>query len=206
MSKQSGLLAFFKPKTSSALAAAQKPSMLTIGASVLHKTTRQTGRIIKLARNEKGLVEAVCLADGGQEIRGSPTLGKDFEQADSARASGADRSRSAEERANAATIDAVSKPPEKEEGEKRISITVDVGDGQAVIVVEDNGIGIEERYREEVFNLFARATQKNVGTGLGLYMVKEAVEQMGGQVVLDSEPNEGTTMTVTLPNLNKETL
>ncbi|GAB3221804.1 hybrid sensor histidine kinase/response regulator [Algoriphagus aestuariicola] len=95
---------------------------------------------------------------------------------------------------------------QKEEGEKRISLTVDVSDGHAIIVVEDNGIGIEERYREEVFNLFARATQKNVGTGLGLYMVKESVEQMGGEVVLESEPNVGTTMTVKLPNLNKEVL
>ncbi len=73
----------------------------------------------------------------------------------------------------------------------------------AIIAVEDNGIGIEERYRAEVFNLFARATQKNVGTGLGLYMVKEAVEQMGGKIDLESEVNEGTTITVTLPSLNK---
>lgn len=88
-------------------------------------------------------------------------------------------------------------------GQKRISLTVDVVEHNAIIVLEDNGIGIEERYREEVFNLFARATQKNVGTGLGLYMVKEAVEQMGGKINLDSEVNEGTTMTVTLPSLNK---
>lgn len=91
-------------------------------------------------------------------------------------------------------------------GQKRISLTVDVIEDTAVIVLEDNGIGIEERFREEVFNLFARATQKNVGTGLGLYMVKEAVEQMGGKINLDSELNEGTTMTVTLPTLNKGTL
>ncbi|OOG78047.1 hybrid sensor histidine kinase/response regulator [Algoriphagus sp. A40] len=91
-------------------------------------------------------------------------------------------------------------------GQKRISLTVDVIEDQAVIVLEDNGIGIEERFREEVFNLFARATQKNVGTGLGLYMVKEAVEQMGGKIKLDSELNEGTTMTVTLPTLNKGSL
>jgi len=88
--------------------------------------------------------------------------------------------------------------------EKRISVTVDVVDGNAVIVLEDNGIGIEARHREEVFNLFARATQKNVGTGLGLYMVKEAVEQMGGQIFLDSELHEGTTVTVTLPSMNKD--
>ncbi len=93
---------------------------------------------------------------------------------------------------------------QKDGSEKRISLTIDVADEKAVIVVEDNGIGIEERYREEVFNLFSRATQKNVGTGLGLYMVKEAVEQMGGQIILDSQPDEGTTITVLLPTLNKE--
>lgn len=88
-------------------------------------------------------------------------------------------------------------------GQKWISLTIDVIEEDAIITVEDNGIGIEERYREEVFNLFARATQKNVGTGLGLYMVKEAVEQMGGKINLESQLDEGTTITVTLPTLNK---
>lgn len=88
--------------------------------------------------------------------------------------------------------------------EKRISVTVDVTEAGATIVLEDNGIGIEEKHLEEVFNLFARATQKNVGTGLGLYMVKEAVEQMGGQIFLDSQIHEGTTVTVTLPSMNKD--
>ena len=46
-----------------------------------------------------------------------------------------------------------------------------------------------------------RATQKNVGTGLGLYMVKEAVEQMGGRIDLESELNQGTTIRVTLPSM-----
>jgi two-component system, sensor histidine kinase and response regulator len=87
-------------------------------------------------------------------------------------------------------------------GQKRISLTVDVYDNQAILVLEDNGIGIEERHREEVFNLFSRATQRNVGTGLGLYMVKEAVEQMGGKIHLESQIHEGTTVTVVLPSMN----
>jgi two-component system, sensor histidine kinase and response regulator len=86
-------------------------------------------------------------------------------------------------------------------GEKRILLTIDVLEDEAVIVLEDNGIGIEERHLNEVFNLFTRATQKNVGTGLGLYMVKEAVEQMGGKINLESQINEGTTFTVILPSL-----
>lgn len=91
-------------------------------------------------------------------------------------------------------------------GQKRISLTIDVIQNQAILVVEDNGIGIEARYREEVFNLFMRATQKNVGTGLGLYMVKEAVQQLGGKINLKSEVDIGTSVTVTLPTLNKAEL
>ncbi|AMQ56388.1 hybrid sensor histidine kinase/response regulator [Algoriphagus sanaruensis] len=86
--------------------------------------------------------------------------------------------------------------------EKRISLTVNVTDDQAVMVIEDNGIGIDEKHQNEVFNLFARATQKNVGTGLGLYMVKEAVEQMGGKIHLESRLHEGTTISVILPSMN----
>jgi len=87
-------------------------------------------------------------------------------------------------------------------GPKRISLSVDVFDSQSVITLEDNGIGIEERHRNDVFNLFSRATQRNVGTGLGLYMVKEAVEQMGGKIHLESQIHVGTTVTVTLPSMN----
>lgn len=85
--------------------------------------------------------------------------------------------------------------------EKRISLRVDVAESEAVIVLEDNGIGIEEKHHADVFNLFTRATQRNVGTGLGLYMVKEAVEQMGGKIDLESVFGSGTTFKVTLPNM-----
>ena len=46
-----------------------------------------------------------------------------------------------------------------------------------------------------------RATQKNAGTGSGLYMVKEAVEQMGRRIDLESELKEGATIRVTLPTM-----
>ena len=91
-------------------------------------------------------------------------------------------------------------------GQKWISLTAEVVEDTAVITLEDNGIGIEDRYKEEVFNLFSRATQKNVGTGLGLYMVKETVEQMGGKIHLESKVQEGTTVMVTLPSMKKGNL
>ncbi|EAZ80751.1 hybrid sensor histidine kinase/response regulator [Algoriphagus machipongonensis] len=86
-------------------------------------------------------------------------------------------------------------------GQKWISLSIDVLENEAIINVEDNGIGIDKNSQSEVFNLFTRATQKNVGVGLGLYMVKEAVEQMGGKIDLKSALNEGTCITVTLPSM-----
>ncbi|MFC5625308.1 hybrid sensor histidine kinase/response regulator [Algoriphagus winogradskyi] len=85
--------------------------------------------------------------------------------------------------------------------DNKISLSIEVEENLATITLSDNGIGIEEKHRSDVFNLFTRATQKNVGTGLGLYMVKEAVEQMGGKVVLTSVFGEGATFKVTLPNM-----
>ncbi|MFT4855049.1 MAG: two-component system sensor histidine kinase/response regulator [Algoriphagus sp.] len=89
----------------------------------------------------------------------------------------------------------------REDSEKRILISIKVEEAIATIMVQDNGIGIDEKYQNEVFNLFTRATQKNVGTGLGLYMVKEAVEQMGGKIELDSIFSEGTTIKIELPSM-----
>ncbi len=88
-----------------------------------------------------------------------------------------------------------------EPGPRNISLTVDVMEDSVMICVEDNGIGIDEKHHPEVFNLFMRATQKNVGVGLGLYMVKEAVEQMGGKIKLESALDEGTSIMITLPNM-----
>jgi two-component system sensor histidine kinase/response regulator len=88
-----------------------------------------------------------------------------------------------------------------DQSENKIGLSIDVAESEATISLSDNGIGIEEKHHPDVFNLFTRATQKNVGTGLGLYMVKEAVEQMGGRVDLESVFGEGTTFKVTLPSM-----
>jgi signal transduction histidine kinase len=87
---------------------------------------------------------------------------------------------------------------------KMIKVAIDASDTAATIVLEDNGVGIEDNLIDEVFNLFQRATQKNVGSGLGLYMVKESTIQMGGKIRLESEVNQGTRVTVILPNLISE--
>ena len=73
---------------------------------------------------------------------------------------------------------------------------------EAVIFqVEDEGIGIALKDQEQLFESFYRASNvgKIPGTGLGLTIVKQAVERYGGTIAFKSEINVGTTFTVTLP-------
>jgi two-component system, sensor histidine kinase and response regulator len=94
---------------------------------------------------------------------------------------------------------------QKEENkEKKIFISISVEEDKAELILEDNGIGIDSRFQTEVFNLFQKATQKNVGSGLGLYMVKESVEQLGGKIELNSQLGHGTKLTVVLPSIKQD--
>jgi two-component system, sensor histidine kinase and response regulator len=85
--------------------------------------------------------------------------------------------------------------------DKKIEIIIDVNESGSTIILEDNGVGIEGKLIDDVFNLFQRATQKNLGSGLGLYMVKESATQLGGKIQLDSTVDVGTKVTVFLPTL-----
>ncbi|UXX78224.1 tetratricopeptide repeat-containing sensor histidine kinase [Reichenbachiella carrageenanivorans] len=77
------------------------------------------------------------------------------------------------------------------------------------VIVEDNGIGIEEEYQTKVFDMFYRANDEVQGSGLGMFILKSAVEKLEGEVSLMSEVNKGTKFVVLLPileNLKKEYL
>lgn len=70
----------------------------------------------------------------------------------------------------------------------------------SIIEVEDNGIGVPEEYREKIFEMFFRGTTKSEGSGLGLFIVKDIVEKLRGEIILSS-PSEGPTkFTVILPH------
>ncbi|UJP65043.1 hybrid sensor histidine kinase/response regulator [Mongoliitalea daihaiensis] len=84
-----------------------------------------------------------------------------------------------------------------------IKIEIQVIDECAIISVEDNGSGIERDLQPGIFNLFQRASKKNAGSGLGLYMVKESVTQMGGEIKLVSEAQVGTKVIVRLPSMEQ---
>lgn len=82
-----------------------------------------------------------------------------------------------------------------------VSIVVKKKDNDILIQVKDNGIGIKQEYLDKVFEMFFRATNKSSGSGLGLYIVKEAVEKLGGTISVKSAPGEGTDFTIQVPNL-----
>jgi signal transduction histidine kinase len=67
--------------------------------------------------------------------------------------------------------------------------------------VEDNGIGIPAEARDRMFLMFQRfhRSQEYEGTGIGLAIVRKAVERMGGKVGVESEPGRGSKFWLLLP-------
>jgi signal transduction histidine kinase len=82
---------------------------------------------------------------------------------------------------------------------RTIDIKTNLVDNKLTIVVEDNGIGIAKEYFTKIFNMFYVASSNNRGTGLGLYILKENVEVLNGNVEVESAINKGTRFTITLP-------
>jgi signal transduction histidine kinase len=71
------------------------------------------------------------------------------------------------------------------------------------INIKDNGIGVPKEAQEKIFHMFQRMHRESEypGTGIGLTIVRKAVERMNGHVSLDSEPGKGTRFRVELPRL-----
>lgn len=80
-----------------------------------------------------------------------------------------------------------------------IKIDVRVGLQKAVLSIQDNGKGIAKEHLENVYKMFYRATDDGAGSGLGLYIVKEAVDKLDGKIVIDSDVGIGTTVTLEIP-------
>ncbi len=85
----------------------------------------------------------------------------------------------------------------------RVWIEACSSDGEAVISVRDQGVGIPEKELEKLFGRFFRAsTAKGIpGTGIGLHLVRNLVEMHGGEIAVTSVEDEGSTFTVRLPTV-----
>jgi signal transduction histidine kinase len=91
---------------------------------------------------------------------------------------------------------------DREKGERRIAFDV-TSDGAGVrFCVRDNGIGIDPRYVNQVFELGGMSKldkPRGGGPGYGLYLAKRLIESHGGELTVESTPGEGSTFCFTLP-------
>ncbi len=85
----------------------------------------------------------------------------------------------------------------------RVSLKVKVEDGKLRIAVQDTGVGIAPEELHKVFDKFFRSddprVQAETGSGLGLSLAREVVRMHGGEIIVESEFNQGSTFTVSLP-------
>ncbi|MEI6508435.1 MAG: hybrid sensor histidine kinase/response regulator [Bacteroidota bacterium] len=82
--------------------------------------------------------------------------------------------------------------------EKIVDLSIVVNKEEVKIVVSDNGIGIRPEYIDQIFNLFYRATSESLGSGFGLYNVKDVLKKIDGVITVKSEFNEGTTFEINI--------
>jgi signal transduction histidine kinase len=68
-----------------------------------------------------------------------------------------------------------------------------------IIEIEDNGQGIRNEYREKIFDMYYRANERSKGNGLGLYIVKKAVQKLNGTIQLITDFGKGSRFVISLP-------
>lgn len=88
----------------------------------------------------------------------------------------------------------------KEDVDRFVRLDIKVQNNSAVIIVEDSGIGIPEKNLSEVFTMFFRGANDEIGSGFGLYNVKDALGKINGKIEVASTEHKGTKFTVTIPS------
>jgi two-component system, OmpR family, sensor kinase len=84
---------------------------------------------------------------------------------------------------------------------KPIDVSVEGATDRAVVIIRDRGLGISPNDHERIFGRFERAASSRHygGIGLGLWIVKQIIDALGGTVVVESTPGDGSTFRVELP-------
>lgn len=93
---------------------------------------------------------------------------------------------------------------DKGKSKSYIHISAIVDEEQCYIKIADNGIGIDSIYQDKIFDIFFRATELSKGSGLGLYIVKDTINKLGGRITLESTSGIGTTFNVYIPNFIRQ--
>jgi len=83
--------------------------------------------------------------------------------------------------------------------EHRLALTLTQVNSNIEIVVEDNGLGIDQSIRPNIFDMFFKGTEQSRGNGLGLYILSRCLRPMKGTVSVDSQPGSYSRFSVQLP-------
>lgn len=89
---------------------------------------------------------------------------------------------------------------------KHLTVRAEARDEKIFIDIIDDGPGIPEELHEKLFDMFFRASNDTTGSGLGLYIVKNAVDKLKGRITLKSKVGEGTTFSIVIPQFTPESL
>ncbi|GAB4194590.1 MAG: hypothetical protein OHK0057_25290 [Thermoflexibacter sp.] len=81
-----------------------------------------------------------------------------------------------------------------------IRISIAILNKYVLIEVEDNGQGIEEGLKKNIFDMYFRANENSKGNGLGLYVVRKLVQKLSGKIYVESEVNKGSKFAILLPH------
>jgi PAS domain S-box-containing protein len=77
-----------------------------------------------------------------------------------------------------------------------VRISTQLVNDEAVLTVADNGLGMTSEQLPKLFMMFQRMHTHVDGSGIGLYMVKRIIENNGGQIMVESQTDQGTTFTI----------
>lgn len=80
-----------------------------------------------------------------------------------------------------------------------IKVSSQAINNQVQIAIADNGEGIADAYKDKIFQMFYRGTSNSSGSGLGLYIAKEAIEKLHGSIAVDTAYGRGSVFTLSLP-------
>ena len=84
----------------------------------------------------------------------------------------------------------------------RIHVSATEHDSNWVVSVRDNGVGIDAKYKEQVFILFKRLHGRDTpGSGVGLAICKDIIERHGGRIWVESTPGEGSVFSFSIPKM-----
>ncbi|HSC66441.1 MAG TPA: XrtA/PEP-CTERM system histidine kinase PrsK [Cellvibrio sp.] len=169
--------------------------------TISNSVDRMNNLLKKLRRDESDLVKCLSIMEVVQQAinecqRSSPVLTADIEQ--TSRTINADQVRLVMTITNF-----IKNAQEATPDGGKVHVTLQITNNWAVIIIEDNGSGMDWDFiHNRLFKPF-ETTKSGKGMGIGVYLSREYISELSGTLNVASEPGEGTTITITLP-LNKD--